>query len=150
MKRLLALAAVAATTLTASLNAAAGPEVGVSITVAQPGVYGRIDLGRHPHPVLVSAQPVVVVPQRMSVRVPPQPVPLWVPDNHRRHWARHCAAYGACGVPVVFVHERWARDHLHRPHVRGQRPPAHRGHVDHRHPHRDRHDRHPGRGHRGD
>jgi len=159
MNRLLAAATLSAAALGAPLTASAGPDVGVSITVAQPGVYGRIDLGAHPRPALVSPQAVIVVPQRTSVRVPPQPVPVWVPDGHRRHWARHCAQYGACGVPVVFVQDRWARDHLRRPHlnrhpvhvqvrplpVHGYRDPASRPYAD-PYPRHDRRDRRQGRG----
>ena len=37
-------------------------DVGVSIQVAQPGVYGRIDIGRFPQPQVVVAQPVLIAP----------------------------------------------------------------------------------------
>ncbi len=82
-------------------------DVGVSINISQPGVYGRIDIGRFPQPVLIAQQPVVIaVPQRRVV----EPVYLWVPPGHQKHWQRHCARYNACGVPVYFVQERWYRD----------------------------------------
>jgi hypothetical protein len=32
---------------------------------------------------------------------------MWVPPGHRRDWARHCAEYNACGVPVYFVRHDW-------------------------------------------
>ena len=35
-------------------------DVGVSISVSQPGVYGRVDIGRFPQPQVVVAQPVIV------------------------------------------------------------------------------------------
>lgn len=82
----------------------AGVDVGVSIGISQPGVYGRIDIGRYPQPRVVQVQPVWAAP--------PAPVTLWVPEGHRRHWARHCHSYQACGVPVVFVQDRWYRQHV--------------------------------------
>lgn len=92
-------------------GAAHAAEVGVSIGIHQPGLYGRIDIGRFPAPVLVSPRPVVVhAPPAVVVR--PDPVYLWVPPGHRRHWHRHCDAYGACGQPVVFVQDGWARRHV--------------------------------------
>ena len=45
MKRLLFAAALAATTFPALAN-----DVGVSISIGQPGSYGRIDLGGYPQP----------------------------------------------------------------------------------------------------
>jgi len=69
----------------ALLPAAQAADVGVSISVAQPGVYGRIDIGRFPQPEIVVAQPVIV--QRPTVVVAqPQPVYLWVPPGHRKDW----------------------------------------------------------------
>ena len=40
----------------------AGPrdEGGVSVQISQPGVYGRIDIGRFPQPQVVVAAPVIV------------------------------------------------------------------------------------------
>lgn len=87
-------------------------DVGVSISVSQPGVYGRIDIGRFPQPELVVAQPVVVRQPRMVAAQPVQPVYLWVPPGHQRHWSRHCYRYNACGVPVYFVKESWYRAHV--------------------------------------
>ncbi|RZJ09739.1 MAG: hypothetical protein EOP39_10565 [Rubrivivax sp.] len=79
-------------------------DVGVSIGFSQPGVYGRVDIGRYPQPVLVAPQPVYV-----GRRVYAEPVYLWAPPAHRRDWRRHCAAYGACGAPVYFVDDGWYR-----------------------------------------
>lgn len=57
MKRLLLAAVTAA--LAAPVLAA---NVGVSVSVGQPGFYGRINLGDAPHPQFVYAQPVVIEP----------------------------------------------------------------------------------------
>lgn len=82
-------------------------DVGVSVSISQPGVYGRIDIGRFPQPQVVVTQPVIVVPPRVGVVVPAEPVYLWVPPGHRKDWRKHCRAYEACGVPVVFVRDDW-------------------------------------------
>jgi hypothetical protein len=90
---------------------AAAADVGVSISVSEPGLYGRIDIGRFPQPQLVVAQPVVV--QRPTVVVAqPQPVYLWVPPGHRKNWSKHCSAYGACAAPVYFVQDDWYDQHV--------------------------------------
>ena len=90
------------------ISAAHATDVGVSIAVSQPGVYGRIDIGRFPAPSVVVAQPVVVAP----AVVPAQPVYMWVPPGHRNNWAKHCHRYGACGVPVYFVQDQWYDHHV--------------------------------------
>lgn len=89
-------------------------DVGVSVEISQPGVYGRVDIGRFPQPQVVVQQPVVIVPQPRTVVVQPEPVYLWVPPGHRRHWRSHCGRYGACGVPVYFVRDHWYQDNVWR------------------------------------
>ena len=93
-------------------------DVGVSVQISQPGVYGRIDIGRFPQPAVIVSQPVfvqppqVVVAQPRAVVVQPQPVYMWVPPGHRKNWRKHCHAYGACGVPVYFVRHDWYGQHV--------------------------------------
>ena len=53
-------------------------------------------------PAVIEPQPVLVAPP-VGVVVPQQPVYLWVPPGHRKHWSKHCYRYNACGVPVYFV-----------------------------------------------
>ena len=122
----------AALTLVGLLSAAAASatDVGVSVQISQPGVYGRVDIGRFPQPAVVVPQPVIVQPppvvvaQPRAVVVRPQPVYMWVPAGHRKNWRHHCREYGACGVPVYFVRHDWygrhvmAADH-HPEHGRG-------------------------------
>lgn len=80
-------------------------DVGVSVQVSQPGVYGRIDIGRYPQPALILPQPVIITsPGALVVQ---QPAYLWVPPGHRKNWKRHCAKYNACGTPVYFVRHDW-------------------------------------------
>ena len=83
-------------------------DVGVSIGISQPGVYGRIDIGRFPQPQVVVQQPVVIYPHHYPQ--PVQPVYLWVPPGHQKHWSKHCGRYNACGVPVYFVQDNWYRE----------------------------------------
>jgi hypothetical protein len=144
-------AAVAAAAAIGSLIAVAprpaAAEVGVSISISQPGVYGRVDIGRFPQPEVYVGAPVLISPPRVYVQRP-EPVYMWVPPGHRRNWARYCGQYRACGSPVVFVRDDWY-DARVRPHRRGD---AHddRWHdhgPGHGHGHDDR--GRPGRGHDG-
>ena len=76
----------------------------VSLSVAgqiSPGVYGRVDIGNVPPPV-VYAQPVVIAPPPPSV-VLPAPVYMHVPPGQAKKWSQYCGRYNACGVPVYFV-----------------------------------------------
>lgn len=107
----LAGAALAGLLMVAVPARAADVDVGVSIGISQPGVYGRIDIGRFPQPQVIVQQPVVI---HRHVRAP-DPVYLWVPPGHQKNWGKHCGRYNACGVPVYFVQERWYRDHVMRP-----------------------------------
>ena len=97
---ILTVAALAATAAVAETN------VGISVSIAQPGVYGRIDIGNFPPPPVVVAQPVIVV----SSPVPQRPVYLYVPPGHQKNWKKHCGQYGACGQPVYFVQESWVQE----------------------------------------
>jgi hypothetical protein len=84
-------------------------DVGVSIEIAQPGVFGRIDIGRFPQPppIVVPAPVVIAPPPRVVVGPPVQPIYMWVPYAHRKDWRRYCHRYNACGVPVYFVRHDW-------------------------------------------
>ena len=82
--------------------------VGVSVRINQPGVYGRIDIGNFPQPRLIYPQPVVVVQSPIAVQQ--QPIYLYVPPGHQKKWSKHCARYNACGQPVYFVKEDWVRE----------------------------------------
>jgi hypothetical protein len=84
-------------------------DVGVSVQISQPGVYGRVDIGRFPQPAVVMPQPVVIAPQPVVVA---QPVYMWVPPGHQKNWRKHCSRYNACGVPVYFVQDRWYRQQV--------------------------------------
>ena len=84
-------------------TAASAQATNVSVSVAgevAPGVYGRVDIGNTPPPV-VYAQPVII--QRPARPVAVQPVYMHVPPGHAKNWGKHCHKYNACGQPVYFV-----------------------------------------------
>ena len=81
-------------------------DVGVSVSVGQPGFYGRIDIGNAPPPRVIYVEPVVI--QRVAVVRPP--IYLHVPPGHEKKWSKHCRKYNACGRPVYFVQNDWYED----------------------------------------
>lgn len=92
-----------AAVLSTSAWAAGATDVGVSITVGEPGFYGRIDIGTFPRPEVIYAEP-VIIERRVTMR---EPVYMHVPPGHAKDWKKHCHKYDACGRPVYFVKERW-------------------------------------------
>jgi hypothetical protein len=90
-------------------------DVGVSVSVSQPGFYGQINIGSVPPPQLIFARPVIIerVPQYVSV----SPIYLHVPPGHEKHWSQHCVEYHACGRPVYFVRDDWYET-VYAPHGR--------------------------------
>ena len=91
--------------LAASALPAFAADVAVSVSVGQPGFYGRIDIGNAPPPVLIYPQPVVI--QRVYVAQPPPPLYLHVPPGHAQKWSKHCHKYDACSRQVYFVKDDW-------------------------------------------
>lgn len=84
----------------------ANAEVGVSVSIGQPGFYGQLDIGDYyPRPQLVYAEPRVVYVEPAYRYA--QPIYLRVPPGHIQHWDRNCRGYGACGRPVYFVQDTW-------------------------------------------
>lgn len=156
MKNLL----TAAGLLLAATIAATSASAAVTVSIGQPGFYGRIDVGDYPAPQLIYAQPVIIERARY---VQARPIYLRVPPGHARNWGKHCRRYNACNQEVYFVQDSWynnqyapryrqqhARPPMHRP------PPQHHGRPDHgprhgpdrghgRGPDRDHHDNRPGR-----
>ena len=101
MKRNLMLAGAAALIILAAAPAWAA-DVGVSVTVGQPGFYGQIDIGTM-RPQVIYAQPIVI----QRPQVVGAPMYLRVPPGHEKHWDKHCMKYNACGRPVYFVRDDW-------------------------------------------
>ena len=105
-------------------SAASATDVGVSVSVGQPGFYGRIDIGNAPPPVLIYPQPVVVRPvvvQPVPVIQPVQPIYLRVPPGHAKNWSKHCHKYDACSRPVYFVKDDWYNN-VYVPHYEKEHP----------------------------
>lgn len=100
MKRFLIAAAVAVATL---VTPALATDVGVSVSIGQPGFYGRIDIGGYPQPQVIYRQPVII--ERGPFDRPP--IYLHVPPGHAKDWGKHCRKYNACGERVYFVKDDW-------------------------------------------
>jgi hypothetical protein len=150
----LAMAAAACAALAATAGVAQAADVGISLSFSQPGVYGRVDIGQFPQPQVILAQPVLVAPPPPAMP-PPEPVYLWVPLEHRRHWDRYCGQYHACGHPVYFVNHVWYKNNVmaHRDERRehGRSEEDHGRHEGHEaHDNHGRHEGHDGREGRGE
>jgi opacity protein-like surface antigen len=94
MKRFLLSAVIAAATLTAP---AVADDVGVSVSIGQPGFYGQINIGDYPQPRVIYAQPRII---ERGISMNREPVYLRVPPGHARNWKHHCREYHACGERV--------------------------------------------------
>ena len=113
MKRLLFAAALAAAVFALPAQA----QIGVSVTLGEPGFYGRVDLGSAPPPRLVYRRPMVIEQGPYSVE---DPIYLRVRPGYQRNWRRHCAEYDACGRQVYFVRDDWY-ENRYVPHYRAHR-----------------------------
>lgn len=89
--------------LAALTSLARAADVGVSVSVGEPGFYGRIDIGDYPPPPLIYRQPRMV----RWVEGNRSPIYLHVPPDHARNWRRHCRDYDACNERVYFVRNNW-------------------------------------------
>lgn len=127
-------------------------DVGVSVTIGEPGFYGRIDIGDYPYPVprVIYREPRII--ERIIVER--EPVYLRVPPGHRKHWRKYCRHYGACGERVYFVRDDWYlreyapqyRERHYHHHHRDDRRDHDRRHDDRDHRDHDRHDHKHGKG----
>lgn len=135
---MLLLAFVSAAAAAADVHVSVGGEI-------KPGVYGRIDIGSAPPP-LVYAQPVVIVEQPRAVR----PVYMHVPPGHAKNWGKHCHKYNACSQPVYFVKSSEYRGYDGGRHYRDdRRHDRHVSHVRHDHKHEHKRDKHEHKHERG-
>ncbi len=142
MKKLIVLALA----LGAAGLAAAQTNIGVSIGINQPGVYGRVNIGVVPQPALILQEPVVILQPRYVREAPP--VYLYVPPAHQQNWRAYCGRYNACGQPVYFVRDEWVRERYESEHPGWDRG-KHRGweKKEKRDKHDDREHGQKGRGH---
>jgi len=113
----LARPAFAALAFAASASAWSAVDVGVGVTIRQPGVYGRIEIGTNaPPPPVIYRQPVIVAQPAVIVAEPP--MYLYVPPGHAKKWRKHCYKYDACGRQVYFVREEWVQARYTEAHSR--------------------------------
>ena len=98
-KSLAALALAAAGLASPAFSA----DVGVSISIGQPGFYGQIDIGNVGRPAVLYPQPVIVERRYRDLA----PIYLRVPPGHAKNWRRYCDRYDACYRPVYFVRDDW-------------------------------------------
>lgn len=131
---------ICAALLAAATAPALAADVGVSISVGQPGFYGHIDIGNFPQPQLIFPKPVMIMRAPRGEML--APIYLHVPPGHAKDWGKHCRKYDACGRPVYFVQESWYNDVY---------VPGYRDHGDDRGERRDNgrgkgHDKGPGHG----
>jgi hypothetical protein len=126
---------LAAAAMLALSTSAFATDVGVSVTVGQPGFYGRIDIGNMAPPPVLYPQPVII---QRPARIVAEPLYLRVPPGHAKNWGKHCSKYNACSRNVYFVRDDWYENE-YAPRYREE----HRGGGDHG----GRGDDHPGKGH---
>ncbi|WP_029148344.1 hypothetical protein [Methylophilus sp. 5] len=113
-------------------------EVGVAVSVGQPGFYGQIVLGNpYPAPQVIYPQPVIIQPP--PVAVVQAPMYLRVPPGQMKKWGRYCGNYGACGRQVYFVQDTWYQNvYAPRYNSYAGRPGPGGRYDDHDHHHDDR------------
>jgi hypothetical protein len=99
--------AVAGLALAACASSWSAVDVGVGVTIRQPGVYGRIEIGTNAPPPVIYRQPMVIAQPPVVVAQPP--MYLYVPPGHAKKWRKHCHKYDACGRQVYFVREEWVQ-----------------------------------------
>ena len=78
-------------------------DVGVGITIREPGVYGRIEIGSAT--AAAGALPAAGDHRPAPVMVQQPPMYLYVPPGHAKDWGKHCGRYNACARQVYFVQE---------------------------------------------
>lgn len=140
MKRLLLVMGFASL----AICGAALAQVAASVSLGDPGFYGRVDIGDAPAPRFINRSPVVGIRTHDSVL--PPPIYLHVRPGYERDWRHHCREYDACGQPVYFVRHDWYAN-TYVPHYREHHRDEHRDdHREHRDEHRD--DHHEDRDHR--
>lgn len=83
--------------------ASLGATAQVTVTIGQPGFYGRVDMGSYAPAPQVYGPPVLASGRYDNGA----PVYLRAPLSHRRNWSRYCQRYGACGQRVLFVRDDW-------------------------------------------
>lgn len=103
------------TFLATQITPAFASDLGVNVILSgevRPGIYGQVQLGNAPRPVLVYERPRVIVVNKRYAHE--EPVYLHVPPGHAKHWDKHCREYHACSRRVYFVRSEEYDPHYHR------------------------------------
>ena len=153
MKKLLTAIALIGAIGTVGALPAAAANVGVSVSIGEPGYYGQLDVG-NARPRLIYSQPVLIQHRYHNLA----PVYLRVPPGHAKNWKKYCDRYNACTRPVYFVQDDWyrnvyapryrdthghpydSRDNDHRDNRYGEKHDDHDRYDEHRDDHRDNND----------
>ncbi len=101
MKKFFIAAVISIASLTSTANAA---DVGVSITVGEPGFFGQLNIGDFPQPSVIYTKPIVI---NRDISINQEPTYLHVPPRHYKNWSKYCHEYNACGKKVYFVNDNW-------------------------------------------
>jgi len=101
MQHFLAVLAV----LAVASTPAVATNVGVSVTIGDPGYHGQIDIIGFPPPQLLFPEPIII--EAVPAGVVRPPVYVHVPATEAKQWRKYCKKYKACGQPVYFVQEAW-------------------------------------------
>lgn len=84
-------------------------DVGISISIGQPGFYGELHFGGYyPTPQLIYPQPILIWQTPANLWQPP--IYMHVPPGHAKNWSHYCYTYNACNRNVYFVQENWYRN----------------------------------------
>lgn len=103
MKKLIVALALAST---AAATPALAADVGIAISIGEPGFYGQLVIGGVDRPRLLNSRPVEAVHRYHNLA----PIYLRVPEAQRRNWKHYCDRYNACARPVYFVRDDWYRN----------------------------------------
>lgn len=128
MRKLLTLSGIIALQLASTASAG---DLGINVLLSgevAPGVYGQVEIGNAPRPVLVYERPMIIAVDQRYARA--QPVYLHVPPGHAKHWSKHCQEYHACGRQVYFVKSREYEPEYHN--GGDHHDDNHRGHEKHK------------------
>jgi len=130
MRQLIAIALTCTGAAISGAAQSADTYINATVTgVLAPGVYGQINIGNAPPPV-INRQPIIIA--QPAVVVGMQPIYLYAPPGHIKHWSKHCAAYNACNRPVYFVnvdsHGRYVQGEQFQEHGRGDDDHPGKGH----------------------
>jgi hypothetical protein len=111
-------------------------DLGINVILSgevKPGIYGQVQLGNTPRPVVVYDQPRVIVVDKRYIHE--EPIYLHVPPGHARHWSKHCREYHACEHRVYFVRsQEYERDYHHEHEHEHHHPKGHKhGKGHHKH-----------------